>query len=42
MGDHRATSADSRSTTVGCVMEEQIVGRIVYRVWPVSEFGPVE
>ena len=42
MGDHRATSADSRSTTVGCVMEEQIVGRIVYRVWPMSEFGPVE
>lgn len=42
MGDHRATSADSRSTTVGCVMEEQIVGRIVYRVWPLSYFGPVE
>lgn len=42
MGDHRATSADSRSTTVGCVMEEQIVGRIVYRVWPMSEFGLVE
>lgn len=42
MGDHRATSADSRSTTVGCVMEEQIVGRIVYRVWPMSEFGPVD
>ncbi len=42
MGDHRATSADSRSTTVGCVMEEQIVGHIVYRVWPMSEFGPVE
>ena len=42
MGDHRATSADSRSTTVGCVMEEQIVGRIVYRVWPMSSFGPVE
>lgn len=42
MGDHRATSADSRSTTVGCVMEEQIVGRIVYRVWPLRDFGPVE
>ena len=42
MGDHRATSADSRSTTVGCVMEEQIVGRIVHRVWPMREFGPVE
>lgn len=42
MGDHRATSADSRTSTVGCVLEEQIVGRIVYRVWPFDYFGPVE
>lgn len=41
MGDHRATSVDSRSTTVGCVFEEQLVGRILCRVWPLSEFGPV-
>lgn len=39
MGDHRATSVDSRSTTVGCVAEEQIVGKIVFRVWPFSVFG---
>lgn len=41
IGDHRATSVDSRSTTVGCVFEEQIVGKIVYRVWPFADFGPV-
>ena len=41
MGDHRATSVDSRSSTVGCVFEEQVVGRIVYRVWPLDQFGPV-
>ena len=41
MGDHRATSVDSRSSTVGCVFEEQIVGRILYRVWPFADFGPV-
>ena len=34
MGDHRSTSVDSRSTTVGCVSDEQIVGKIVFRVWP--------
>jgi signal peptidase I len=39
MGDHRSTSVDSRSTTVGCVAEEQIVGRIVFRVWPVGKLG---
>ena len=42
MGDHRATSVDSRSSIVGCVSEEQIVGKIVYRVWPLSGFGAVE
>lgn len=39
MGDQRATSVDSRSTAVGCVAEEQIVGKIVFRVWPLSGFG---
>ena len=39
MGDHRATSVDSRHSAVGCVAEEQIVGRIVFRVWPLSGFG---
>lgn len=42
MGDHRSTSADSRNTAVGCIAEEQIVGRIVFRVWPIKEFGPIQ
>lgn len=41
MGDHRSVSADSRNTAVGCVSEEQIVGKIVFRVWPLSGFGPI-
>ncbi len=41
MGDHRATSVDSRNTAVGCVSREQIVGRILFRVWPFSGFGSV-
>lgn len=41
MGDHRSTSVDSRSSTIGCVAEEQIVGTIVFRVWPLTEFGPL-
>ena len=39
MGDHRSTSVDSRSSTVGCVSEEQIVGKIVFRVWPLNQMG---
>ena len=41
MGDHRSTSVDSRNTAVGCVAQEQIVGRIVFRVWPFTQFGRV-
>ncbi len=42
MGDHRATSADSRNASVGCIAEEQIVGRIVFRVWPLKRIGRIE
>lgn len=42
MGDHRETSVDSRSSVVGCVAEEQIVGKIVFCVWPFSNLGVIE
>ena len=42
MGDHRSTSVDSRSTVVGCVAEEQIVGKIEFRIWPLAGFGAVK
>ena len=42
MGDNRSVSVDSRSSSVGCVAEEQLVGKIVFRIWPFQELGPVE
>ena len=39
IGDHRETSVDSRSSMVGCISNEQLVGKIVFRVWPFSAFG---
>ncbi len=42
MGDHRSVSIDSRKSSIGCVAEEQIVGKIVFRVWPLSAFGSVD
>ena len=42
MGDHRSVSIDSRSSSIGCVAEEQIVGKIVFCVWPISNFGFVK
>lgn len=41
LGDHRSSSVDSRNTAVGCVADEQIVGKIVFRVWPLNVFGSV-
>lgn len=41
MGDHRSVSVDSRNTAVGCVAEEQIVGKLVFRVWPMAYFGEI-
>ena len=41
MGDHRATSSDSRNTAVGCVAQEQIVGRVLVRIWPFDKIGSI-
>ena len=41
MGDHRSTSVDSRNTAVGCVAQEQLVGKIIFRIWPLDRLGIV-
>ena len=41
MGDHRSTSVDSRSTALGCVSADMVVGRLLVRVWPLNALGPV-
>ena len=42
LGDHRSVSSDSRNIAVGCVAEEQIIGRLALRIWPLSGFGTIE
>ena len=39
MGDHRSKSIDSRSKLVGCVSEEQVIGRVAFRLWPLQDIG---
>ena len=41
VGDHRSVSVDSRNTAVGCVAEEQLVGKLVFRVWPLALLGEI-
>lgn len=42
MGDNRLTSVDSRNSTVGCIDDDAVVGRLLWRVWPLNVFGPVK
>lgn len=42
MGDNRDVSIDSRNTAVGAVARDQIVGEIVFCIWPLKDFGPVQ
>lgn len=39
MGDHRSTSVDSRTAMVGCIAEEYIIGRLIFRLWPWEKIG---
>lgn len=39
MGDHRETSIDSRSSVIGCIAQDQIIGKIICKLWPLSEFA---
>ena len=41
MGDNRESSVDSRNTAVGCASDDQIVGKVVFCIWPLDRFGPV-
>ena len=42
MGDNRSVSSDSRNSQVGCVPEEQILGKLIFRLWPPGEIGSIE
>ena len=38
MGDHRSVSLDSRNSLLGCIAYEQIVGKLIFRAWPLEAF----
>ncbi len=42
MGDNRETSIDSRNTSVGCIDIDNVVGKIVFKIWPLSSIGTLE
>ena len=42
MGDNRSVSLDSRNTAIGCISEEQVVGKVSFGLWPLSKFGSID
>lgn len=42
VGDERVSSVDSRHSSVGCIPKEDIVGKIVYRIWPLDMVGAIK
>ena len=42
LGDHRSTSVDSRSSVIGCISVDEIVGTILLRIWPLKDIGFVK
>lgn len=39
MGDNRETSVDSRTTAVGCIADEYVIGKVFLRIWPLERLG---
>jgi signal peptidase I len=41
LGDHRSVSLDSRTKAIGPIAEEQIVGKLILKVWPLNQIGTI-
>ena len=41
VGDNRKESIDSRSSAIGTITSDQVVGKIMFRIWPLSELGGI-
>ena len=39
LGDQRANSVDSRNSVIGAIAQEDIIGKVFVRVWPLSRIG---
>lgn len=41
LGDERETSIDSRNSLIGAISEDEIIGKVIFKVWPIKEIGKI-
>ena len=39
LGDKRETSVDSRRSLIGTISSEEIIGKVIFKVWPLKRIG---
>jgi len=42
LGDDRKNSLDSRNSLIGTISKEEIIGKVIFKVWPLNHFGKVK
>ena len=42
LSDDRNESIDSRNSEIGSISQDDVIGRIIFRVWPFNNFGFTE
>jgi len=42
LGDKRDTSIDSRNSKLGTITKDEIIGKVVLRLWPLKRFGLIK
>lgn len=42
LGDQRVNSIDSRNSLIGSISEEDIISKVIFKVWPLKSFGIVK
>lgn len=41
LSDNREVATDSRDDDIGCIRKENVIGKVIYRVWPLKRFGVI-
>lgn len=41
LSDERDNLSDSRTEEIGCIKKEDIIGKVIFRIWPIKKLGTI-